>query len=212
MNQPVLKFMLSLMVRPNITIVVLEGSRISRNMEKGMKLIEALHKRGCNLVMSNCMADSKNAIYGLPAIKLSFTEGQIYSDNISNKVQASVATRRAAGQVIGKPSFGFTTSADRMRVVPNWDEIAVIRLIQFLASSKIKDNQVVSIYQKFRNERPRGIYIRDLYYYTRNPEFIAKLLKDNRILLRNRMTKSTVETVIRELKNSESNLNSQLRA
>jgi DNA invertase Pin-like site-specific DNA recombinase len=93
------------------TLLFYDTSRFSRNMLQGHTMLEDLRLNGVRIVSVNDRMEYGNAEQRhYFRMKLSFSENQ--SDQISEKVKASVAYRKARGDYFGKAPFGFETYRD----------------------------------------------------------------------------------------------------
>jgi DNA invertase Pin-like site-specific DNA recombinase len=214
MSQAKLCLIRSLIVRRNITLVCFDASRLSRNKKKAMQFIKSLHNRGCRLSVALSNASSDDAIHGMPIIEKQLDEAQVYSDAISRKTIDSRNRRIAQGKITTNGRCGFKPNDDRTELVPNYAEIGVFRLIVILTHApKLMESidDVPSVYNSLCAPNRRATNVPNtLAHNKRLCIAISRLLSQNDIKLRGRMSHGTVKGVIERVNYKSDSINEYL--
>ena len=91
----------------NSTIIVYAIDRFCRNTADAMAIIKVLDRRNINLV-SVMDHINLNTASGRHAFRIRMSDAEHESDLISERVRRSLAFRKARGDHIGKPGYGYT--------------------------------------------------------------------------------------------------------
>lgn len=119
-------------LRENDILVVYSVSRFSRNMIDAMDML-----RHISNVSAKFFSVSEGFDYsthqGKQMIHMSLASSQFESDEISARVRRSLAIRRARGDFIGKPSFGWRcerlSDGKRIRVINRDEAYLAVRIM-----------------------------------------------------------------------------------
>jgi DNA invertase Pin-like site-specific DNA recombinase len=153
-----LKYLCDISVKGDI-ILIYDISRFSRNIVDSLNLLEELNSKGVSV---HSISDNLNYsnISTRNQFRIELCAANYLSEMVSQKVKASIEFRRARGDHIGNPLFGFATVLEEKThirtKVYNKTEMDIIDIISKNKEKKVEDilELLKSLKIKFRNKEP----------------------------------------------------------
>ena len=128
-------------VRPGMTVVAFEVSRLGRDASDNLNLWKELQDKGCNLACPGQGIDSRTEgsemIYGIQSV-LAREE----SNKISKRVKANMNRLSSEGKLLCRPAFGYKQDKETRTYVRDEEQQAVIEMMRAWHALGVSYNEI----------------------------------------------------------------------